>query len=60
MNINKVSFTNINNEELAGRLELPMNQKPHNLVVFAHCFTCNKDYHSAKNISGNPFEYASE
>ncbi len=50
MNIQKVSFTNPNNEQLAGRLELPMDQKPHNYVIFAHCFTCTKNLTAIKNV----------
>lgn len=50
MNIEKVSFKNQDKEELAGRLELPINQKPHNIAVFAHCFTCTKNLTAIKNI----------
>ena len=50
MNIQKVTFQNKNNEELAGRLELPKNQKPHNIAVFAHCFTCTKNLTAIRNI----------
>jgi len=51
MNIQKVAFLNRDNQELKGRLELPLNQKPHNFAVFAHCFTCNKNLSAVKNIS---------
>ncbi|MRT17297.1 bifunctional alpha/beta hydrolase/OsmC family protein [Vitellibacter sp. q18] len=50
MNIEKVAFTNKDEEKLAGRLELPLNQKPHNFVIFAHCFTCTKNLTAIKNI----------
>ncbi len=50
MNIQKVAFTNKDEEKLAGRLELPLNQKPHNFVIFAHCFTCTKNLTAIKNI----------
>ena len=46
----KVSFKNKQNEDLAGRLELPKNRKPHNFVIFAHCFTCNKNFNAVRNI----------
>lgn len=46
----KVSFKNKQNEDLAGHLELPKNQKPHNFVIFAHCFTCNKNYNTVRII----------
>jgi len=51
MNIQKVTFNNAKNENLVGRLELPVNQHPHNFVIFAHCFTCNKNLSAVKNIS---------
>lgn len=51
MNIHKVSFTNKDEEQLAGRLELPVNQKPHNFAIFAHCFTCTKNLTAVKNVS---------
>lgn len=51
MNIKKVTFTNTDNLELTGRLELPVHQHPHNFVIFAHCFTCNKNLSAVKNIS---------
>ena len=51
MSIRKVSFKNKNNEDLAGRLELPKNRQPHNFVIFAHCFTCNKNFNSTRIIS---------
>ncbi|APX99790.1 bifunctional alpha/beta hydrolase/OsmC family protein [Lacinutrix venerupis] len=51
MNIQKVTFSNTKNETLVGRLELPVNQHPHNFAIFAHCFTCNKNLSAVKNIS---------
>lgn len=51
MNTQKVKFHNKSNEELAGYLELPLNREPHNFVIFAHCFTCNKNFFAPKNIS---------
>ena len=51
MNIQKVTFLNRENQKLKGRLELPLNQKPHNFAIFAHCFTCNKNLSAVKNIS---------
>lgn len=50
MNIHKVSFKNKDEEKLAGRLELPLDQNPHNFVLFAHCFTCTKNLIAVKNI----------
>ncbi|WP_290696805.1 bifunctional alpha/beta hydrolase/OsmC family protein [Lacinutrix sp.] len=51
MNIKKVSFTNAEGQQLVGRLELPVDQHPHNFAIFAHCFTCNKNLSAVKNIS---------
>src|SRR5690554_1528898 len=51
MNIEKVSFKNKDKEQLAGRLELPLDQKPHNFVIFAHCFTCTKNLTAIRNVS---------
>ncbi|CAN5262485.1 bifunctional alpha/beta hydrolase/OsmC family protein [soil metagenome] len=46
-----VEFHNENGERLSGVLDLPVNGEAHNYVLFAHCFTCNKDFLSARNIS---------
>lgn len=51
MRTEKVNFKNKNGDDLSGYLELPLNQDPHNFVLFAHCFTCNKNFFAAKNIS---------
>ncbi|MDT0687583.1 bifunctional alpha/beta hydrolase/OsmC family protein [Autumnicola psychrophila] len=51
MKTTKVTFKNKEGNELVGYLELPTNQNPHNFVLFAHCFTCNKNYFAPKNIS---------
>jgi len=50
MNLQKVTFQNKEGQNLVGRLELPVNQHPHNYVIFAHCFTCNKNLSAVKNI----------
>ena len=51
MNIQKITFQNAEGQQLIGRLELPANQHAHNFVIFAHCFTCNKNLSAVKNIS---------
>jgi len=51
MSLSKVTFTNIEGQTLAGRLELPADQHPHNFALFAHCFTCNKNLGAVRNIS---------
>ena len=50
MNLQKVTFQNKQGQNLVGRLELPVNQHPHNFAIFAHCFTCNKNLSAVKNI----------
>lgn len=39
----RYDFQNQSGETLAGRLEMPDNQKPTAFALFAHCFTCSKD-----------------
>lgn len=36
---------------LAARLELPADEKPLAYAIFAHCFTCSKNYKAVVNIS---------
>lgn len=47
----EVKFKNTHGEELTGYLDLPSAQKAHNYVLFAHCFTCNKNFLAVRNIS---------
>jgi putative redox protein len=51
MKAQKIFFKNSEGETLAGRLELPADQHPHNFAIFAHCFTCNKNLSAVRNIS---------
>jgi len=51
MRSQKVTFTNGRGQQLAGRLDLPADRFPHNYAIFAHCFTCSKDFSAARNIS---------
>ncbi|WP_062058758.1 bifunctional alpha/beta hydrolase/OsmC family protein [Aquimarina longa] len=51
MSLSKVTFTNTEGQTLSGRLELPVDQHPHNFAVFAHCFTCTKNLAAVRNIS---------
>ncbi len=50
MNLHKIIFKNKEGQSLVGRLELPVNQHPHNFAIFAHCFTCNKNLAAVRNI----------
>ncbi len=51
MNYKKIKFKNSEGLELSGYLELPLNRHPHSYVLFAHCFTCNKNFFAVKNIA---------
>ena len=51
MNVQKVVFTNSQGQQLSGRLELPVDQYPHNFAIFAHCFTCTKNLSAVRNVS---------
>lgn len=51
MKSQKVTFTNQEGTQLSGRLELPVDHKPHHFAIFAHCFTCGKDLHSVRNLT---------
>ncbi len=47
----KVSFRNLNDKLLSGRLELPIDQFPRAYALFAHCFTCSKNFSAVRHIS---------
>lgn len=51
MSTSKITFKNKEGLDLKGSLELPDNRTPHNFILFAHCFTCNKNFLAVKNIS---------
>lgn len=51
MNFQKTSFKNRKGETLSARIELPIDQHPHNFAVFAHCFTCTKNLIAIRNIA---------
>jgi putative redox protein len=51
MQLQKIKFINKEGQYLSGRLELPLNQEPHNYAIFAHCFTCTKNLSAVRNIS---------
>ncbi len=50
MRSQKLTFSNGRGQELSARLDLPADQFPHNYAIFAHCFTCSKDFSAARNI----------
>ena len=51
MESSKISFKSREGIQLSGRLDLPADQKPHNFALFAHCFTCNKNFNAVRNVS---------
>ncbi len=51
METRRITFLNRNGEKLAARLELPVKEKPLAFALFAHCFTCSKNYKAVGNIS---------
>lgn len=44
------NFAGSTGARLAGRIDLPEG-RPVATAIFAHCFTCNKDYHASARIS---------
>lgn len=51
MQAKRVEFKNKSGVTLAGRLELPLDKKPSNYAILAHCFTCGKDLKAVKTIA---------
>ena len=47
----KLSFKNQQGEQLAARLDLPVDEKPIAYAMFAHCFTCTKNLNAVVNIN---------
>ncbi len=47
----KVRFESATNQSLSGLLDTPATGEPHNYVIFAHCFTCNKNLNAVRHIS---------
>ena len=50
MRTQRVQFENREGHLLTGRLVTPADRHPHNFVLFAHCFTCNKNLSALRNI----------
>lgn len=51
MKTTKITFQNTSGHQLSGRIEMPLNEAPKAFVLFAHCFTCNKNFSAVNNIS---------
>jgi putative redox protein len=51
MTSEKINFSNSKGEKLSAEIAFPVNQKPHNFAIFAHCFTCNKNFKAVRYIT---------
>jgi uncharacterized OsmC-like protein/fermentation-respiration switch protein FrsA (DUF1100 family) len=51
MQFQKLYFKNSDGKRLAARLDLPLDEKPTAFAVFAHCFTCTKNFNAVVNIN---------
>ncbi|MFQ5488018.1 MAG: alpha/beta fold hydrolase [Gammaproteobacteria bacterium] len=47
----RVQFPNAKGQQLAAFLDQPAQCAPRAFAIFAHCFTCNKNYKGVRNIS---------
>lgn len=50
MKSERVSFLNSRGQRLAARMDLPSRHTPKAFALFAHCFTCTKEFKAAVNI----------
>jgi uncharacterized OsmC-like protein/esterase/lipase len=48
-----ITFSNAEGTTLSARLELPPDRRPLNFAIFAHCFTCNKNFRAVRQISSS-------
>jgi putative redox protein len=51
MHTRKISFENASGHKLAALLDLPVDDEPIAYALFAHCFTCSKDYKGVARVS---------
>ena len=51
MRYEKLTFDNDQGDQLAARLDLPVDGEPIAYALFAHCFTCSKNLKAVANIS---------
>jgi len=50
MQFQRLYFESAKGEKLAARLDLPIDEKPVAYALFAHCFTCTKNFKAVVNI----------
>jgi uncharacterized OsmC-like protein/alpha/beta superfamily hydrolase len=51
MQTQRLTFLGATGENLSARLELPLDGRPMAYALFAHCFTCSKNYKAVVHIS---------
>ena len=51
MHTRKITFENASGHKLAALLDLPVDDEPIAYALFAHCFTCSKDYKGVARVS---------
>jgi putative redox protein len=51
MQTQRLTFPGASGESLSARLELPVDEKPVAYALFAHCFTCSKNFKAVVHIS---------
>jgi putative redox protein len=51
MQTQRLTFRGATGDVLSARLELPVDEKPVAYALFAHCFTCSKNYKAVVDIS---------
>jgi putative redox protein len=51
MQTQRLTFEGATGATLSARLELPVDERPVAYALFAHCFTCSKNYKAVVNIS---------
>jgi putative redox protein len=51
MHTKKINFENASGHRLAALLDLPVDDAPVAYALFAHCFTCSKDYKGVARVS---------
>ena len=45
-----IQFEGSKGDNLSAAIHFPADDHPHNYVIFAHCFTCNKNLNAVRNI----------
>ncbi|MFV1996334.1 MAG: alpha/beta fold hydrolase [Verrucomicrobiales bacterium] len=51
MHTKRISFENATGHKLAALLDLPVDDAPAAYALFAHCFTCSKNYKAVAHVS---------